>query len=191
MARHSLFETDPFEFRIEQYEFYKDKRGKIRKKKLPRRFDEVHILPGAFKCRVCETYDFCISQRCLGRPASRAFQWAARRANYRIEVMPEITDKKLKNDYRDLCMTRDTINGLSLKEVAAVWGCTPRTATIHVKAMASECMRKAMEQTQGDPDHPSTPRFTLEEFTRDPREAMIAILTTLIAQIEEQYPDIQ
>lgn len=105
--------------------------------------------------------------------------------------MTEITDKKLKNDYRDLCMLRDRLNGLSMQEISAVWGTTVRTASTHVKAMASECMRKAMEQTQGDPDHPSTPRFTLEEFTRDPREAMIAILTTLIAQIEEQYPDIQ
>jgi hypothetical protein len=52
-------------------------------------------------------------------------------------------------------------------------------------------MRQAMEQTQGDPDHPATMRFTLEEFTRDPRFAMAAIMRSHLAKIEEQFPELQ
>lgn len=105
--------------------------------------------------------------------------------------MAELTDKKIKNDYRDLRMMQDQIDGHPTETIAAAWGCTVRTARSHIKATASECMRQAMEQTQGDPDHPSTPRFTLEEFTKDPRAAMVGIMQTHIAAIEEKYPGIQ
>ena len=105
--------------------------------------------------------------------------------------MAELTDKKIKNDYCDLRMMQDQIDGHPTETIAAAWGCTVRTARSHIKATASECMRQAMEQTQGDPDHPSTPRFTLEEFTKDPRAAMVGIMQTHIAAIEEKYPGIQ
>lgn len=97
-------------------------------------------------------------------------------------------EKVIKDTYRDLCMMRDRINGASLKEVALAWGCTTRTASRHIKLTASECMRQAMEQTQGDPDHPSTPRFTVEEFTKDPRAAMVAIMEEHISRLEKQFP---
>lgn len=100
-------------------------------------------------------------------------------------------DKKIIDDYRDLCMMRDRIGGASIQEVATVWGCTVRTASRHIKAVASECMRQAMEQTQGDPDHPSTPRFTVEDFTKDPRAAMVAIMGELIKRIEKTYPGVK
>ena len=100
-------------------------------------------------------------------------------------------DPKIKNTYRDLCMMRDRIHGMTIKEIAAVWGCTARTASNRINATASECMRQAMEQTQGDPDHPSTPRFTVEEFTLDPRAAMVAIMEEHIAAIEERFPDVR
>ena len=88
-------------------------------------------------------------------------------------------------------MFRDRMRGESLKEVADIWGCTVRFASRHINAVASECMRQAMEQTQGDPDHPSTPRFTVEDFTKDPRAAMVAIMDELIERIEKQYPGIK
>jgi hypothetical protein len=105
--------------------------------------------------------------------------------------MESITDKKLKEDYRDLRMMQDQIDGHPIEAISAAWGCTVRTARAHIKATASECMRQAMEQTQGDPDHPSTPRFKLEEFTKDPRSAMVAIMRNHIAAIEEKYPGLQ
>ena len=105
--------------------------------------------------------------------------------------MNEIKDEKVKRDYRDLRMMQDTTDGHPVKEIAAAWGITPATAGKRIKAVASECMRQAMEQTQGDPDHPSTPRWTLEEFTRDPRAAMLAIMRGHIAAIEERYKGIQ
>lgn len=105
--------------------------------------------------------------------------------------MRDINDKKIENDYRDLRMMQDQIDGHPIETIAAAWGCTVRTARSHIKATASEMMRQAMEQTQGDPDHPSTPRFTIEEFTKDPRAAMVALMRTHIAAIEEKYSDLQ
>ncbi len=105
--------------------------------------------------------------------------------------METIVDKKIQDDYRDLRMMQDKIDGHPAETIAAAWGCTVRRARSRVKAMASECMRQAMEQTQGDPDHPSSPRFTLEEFTKDPRAAMVAVMRTHIAAIEEKYPGLQ
>ncbi len=100
-------------------------------------------------------------------------------------------DRKIKDDYRDLCMMRDRIHGMTLKEIAMVWGCTVRTASSRINKVASECMRQAMEQTQGDPDHPAAVRFTVEEFTKDPRGAMVAIMEEHIAGIEERFPDVR
>ena len=105
--------------------------------------------------------------------------------------METITDKKVRDDYRDLRMMQDQIDGHSIETISAAWGLTVRTARARIKAIASECMRQAMEQTQGDPDHPSTTRFTLEEFTLDPRSAMVGIMRTHIAAIEEKYPGVQ
>jgi len=105
--------------------------------------------------------------------------------------MREITDKKIADDYRDLRMMQDKIDGHPIAHIATAWGCSNRVAMSHVKATASECMRQAMEQTQGDPDHPAVSRFTLEEFTKDPRAAMVAIMRSHIAAIEEKYKEIQ
>ena len=105
--------------------------------------------------------------------------------------MREITDKKTATDYRDLRMMQDTIDGHPMEHIAVAWGCSKRVASSHVKAIASECMRQAMEQTQGDPDHPAITRFTVEEFTRDPRAAMVGIMRSHIAAIEEKYREIQ
>lgn len=99
--------------------------------------------------------------------------------------------QQIHNDYRDLRMMKDRMEGVSLKEIALAWGCTVRTASKHIQTVASECMRQAMEQTQGDPDHPSTPRFTVEEFTKDPRGAMIAIMNGHLKTIEERFPDVK
>jgi len=106
-------------------------------------------------------------------------------------TMDRINDKKTKDDYRDLRMMQDRIDGHPIAAIACAWGCTVRTASAHIKAIASECMRQAMTQTQGDPEHPATPRFTLEEFTTDPRSAMVAIMRSHIAAIEEKYPGVQ
>lgn len=100
-------------------------------------------------------------------------------------------DQSIKKDYNKLLMTRDRIRGATIKEIGEMWGVTARTASRYVNATASECMRKAMEQTQGDPDHPSTPRFTVEEFTTDPRAAMVAILLEHITAVERQFPGVK
>ena len=99
--------------------------------------------------------------------------------------------KTLTNDYRDLCMLRDTLRGMSMKEISMTWGCTVRTAGNHVKAMASDMMRAVFVATQGDTEHPSSPLWTIEEFTVDPRGCLIAMTNTHIENIEQQYPRIK
>ena len=99
--------------------------------------------------------------------------------------------KTLTNDYRDLCMLRDAMRGMSMHEISLVWGCTVRTANNHVKAMASDMMRAVFVATQGDTEHPATPRWTIEEFTSDPRGCLIAMTETHIGNIERQYPRIK
>ena len=99
--------------------------------------------------------------------------------------------KSLQDDYRDLCMLRDMLRGLTMKELSVLWGCTVRVANNHVKAMASDMMRAVFVATQGDPEHPSSPRWTLEEFTKDPRGCLIAMTNTHIENIEGQYPRIK
>lgn len=100
-------------------------------------------------------------------------------------------DKKIKQEYNRHLMTRDRISGATVKEIAEMYGVTASTAGRYINAVASECMRQAMAQTQGDPDHPSTPRFTVEEFTTDPRAAMVAILLEHITAIERKFPGVK
>lgn len=97
----------------------------------------------------------------------------------------------LQNDYRDLCMLRDMLEGENAKAIAMAWGCTSRTATSHIKAMGSEMMRQVFVATQGDPEHPSTPRWTLEEFTADPRACLASMTATHIDNLERAYPSLK
>ena len=99
--------------------------------------------------------------------------------------------KSLLTDYRDLCMLRDMMRGHSVKEIALMMGCTTRTASIHIKTMASNMMREAFVNTQGDPEHPANPRWTLEEFSHDPRGCLIAMTDMHIENIEKTYPRIK
>lgn len=100
-------------------------------------------------------------------------------------------DKQVKLTYRNLCMMRDRIHGLTVREIASVWGVSVRVVSSGINRVASGCMRDAMTQTQGDPEHPATPRFTVEEFTTDPRGAMVAIMEERISKIEELYPSVK
>lgn len=99
--------------------------------------------------------------------------------------------KSLTDDYRDLRMLRDSMRGMPMKEIALVWGTTVRTANNHIKAMASDMMRAVFVATQGDIEHPSSPRWTIEEFTSDPRSCLIAMTDTHIENIERTYPRIK
>jgi len=96
--------------------------------------------------------------------------------------------KTLTDDYRDLCMLRDMLSGASVKEIALMWGCTARTASTHIKTMGSDMMRAVFVAVQGDPEHPAEPRWTLEEFTKDPRGCLVSMTNTYIENIERQYP---
>jgi hypothetical protein len=100
-------------------------------------------------------------------------------------------DPKIVNEYRSLLMMRECLAGELVKDIAARYGVTARTASQRIKAAATACMREAMRQTQGDPEHPATVRFTVEEFTADPREAMDAMMRTFINVIETRYPQIK
>ena len=94
----------------------------------------------------------------------------------------------LQNDYRDLCMLRDRMQGESVKAISMAWGCTVRTANNHLKSTASEMMRQVFVATQGDPEHPSNPRWTIEEFTGDPRACLVLMTATHIDNLERAYP---
>jgi hypothetical protein len=96
--------------------------------------------------------------------------------------------RELRNDYRDLCMLRDMLCGHTTKEIALMWGCTTRTALKHIRATGSEMMRQVFVATQGDPEHPGTSRWTIEEFTANPRSCLVAMTFTHIENLEKQYP---
>jgi len=99
--------------------------------------------------------------------------------------------KTLRDDYRDLCMLRDMLRGHSTKELALKWDCTPRTVNRHIKQMSFNMMRSVFRSIQGDPEHPSTPRWTVEEFCNDSRGCLITMTDTHIAGIERTYPRIK
>ena len=94
----------------------------------------------------------------------------------------------LQNDYRDLCLLRERLEGVPVKSLALAWGCTVRTVNSHLKETASEMMRQVFVATQGDPEHPSSPRWTIEEFTADPRACLALMTTTHIDNLERAYP---
>ncbi len=94
----------------------------------------------------------------------------------------------VRDQHRDLLMMRAIMGGKPYRAVAAVYGVTSRTCSRRVKDIASEMMRQAMEQTQGDPEHPATVRWTVEEFCADSRSCMIAMMAHHLEQIEKQYP---
>lgn len=96
--------------------------------------------------------------------------------------------KQLRAEYRDLCMLRDTLAGTPMRGIAHLWGCTVRTANKHVKAMASEMMREVFVNVQGDPEHPAQTRWTVEDFTQDPRGCLVAMTRTQIERLEQSYP---
>jgi len=96
--------------------------------------------------------------------------------------------RKLRDDYRDLCMLREQLQGEHIKAIAMAWGCTTRTANKHIKAMASEMMREVFVNVQGDPEHPAVARWTVEDFTTDPRGCLVAMTRTQIEKLEATYP---
>ena len=100
----------------------------------------------------------------------------------------EMLDAKLKDEYRDLCMMRDRMEGAPMKTVAVTWGCTARTANLRIRKMAYEMMQLAMKATQAEPDHPTDARFTVEEFTADPRGSMASMMRETIARLEREFP---
>jgi len=93
----------------------------------------------------------------------------------------------LQDDYRDLCILRDRLAGCTVKEIALLWGCTVRVANNRIKAAAAEMMREVFKATQGDPDHPASPRWTIEEFTADPRACLVLMTTYHIDKLRETY----
>lgn len=101
----------------------------------------------------------------------------------KLEDVPAI----VRDRYRDLLMMREVSLGAKFKDVAATYGLSPRTVSMRVKTMASEMMREAMTQTQGDPNHPAEVRWTVEEFTRDPRGCMNAMMKHHIELLEHEW----
>lgn len=97
----------------------------------------------------------------------------------------------LVNDYRDLRILRERMEGKPVKSLAMVWGCSVRTINSHLKATASEMMRQVFVATQGDPEHPSSPRWTIEEFTADPRDCLKSMTLSHIENLERSYPDLK
>lgn len=102
----------------------------------------------------------------------------------------DIFDAKLRDQYRDLQMMKSVMEGKAIKFVAAATGISPRTCRRRVNIMAGEMMRRVMEQTQGDPDHPAEVRYTVEEFTANPRGCLVSIMQDTIREIERQFPDL-
>lgn len=94
----------------------------------------------------------------------------------------------VRDQYRDLLMMQAITLGHPYKEVAAKYAISPRTCSRRVKDIASECMRQAMEQTQGDPDHPAAVRWTVEEFCADSRGCMVAMMKHHISKLEGEHP---
>lgn len=95
---------------------------------------------------------------------------------------------KVRDLYRDLLMMQHIMQGHPYKKVAASYAVSARTCSRRVKDIASECMRQAMEQTQGDPDHPAQVRWTVEEFCADSRGCMIVMMKHHITELEREHP---
>lgn len=102
----------------------------------------------------------------------------------RLEDIPAT----VRDLYRDLQMMQAMTLGHSYKDVASNYGVSARTCSRRVKDIASECMRQAMEQTQGDPDHPAQVRWTVEEFCADSRGCMVVMMKHHIEQLEGEHP---
>lgn len=100
----------------------------------------------------------------------------------------EMLNAKLRDEYRDLQMMEQVMEGAPIKSVAELYGVSPRLCRARVNTIASEMMRRVMLNTQGDPDHPSTVRFTVEEFTNNPRGCLQSMLQDSIREIENQFP---
>ena len=100
----------------------------------------------------------------------------------------EMLDAKLKDEYRDLLMLRERMQGATIKSVAVRWGCTDRTASWRIRSTGYEMMQLAMKATQADPEHPANARFTVEDFTGDPRSCMAAMMRDTIAKLEREFP---
>lgn len=105
-----------------------------------------------------------------------------------MKKVSELLDAKLADEFRDLVMMREVMEGMSIKYVAACHGISPRTCRRRVQLIGSEMMRRVMEATQGDPDHPANARWTVEEFTADPRGCMHAMMMDTIRKIETRFP---
>ena len=97
---------------------------------------------------------------------------------------------KVRDLHRDLQMMHAIMQGHAYTKVAASFGVSPRTCSRRVKDIASEMMRQAMEQTQGDPDHPAQVRWTVEQFCADSRACMIVMMKHHIEQLEGEHPQL-
>lgn len=97
---------------------------------------------------------------------------------------------KVRDLHRDLLMMQHITLGHPYKQVAASYGVSPRTCSRRVKDIASEMMRQAMEQTQGDPDHPAQVRWTVEEFCADSRGCMMVMMKHHLAELEREHPQL-
>ena len=100
----------------------------------------------------------------------------------------EMLDAKLRDEYRDLQMMEQVMEGAPIKSVAELYAVSPRTCRNRVNTIASEMMRRVMVSTQGDPEHPATVRFTVEEFTNNPRGCLQSMMHDTIRELEKQFP---
>jgi hypothetical protein len=100
----------------------------------------------------------------------------------------EMLDAKLRDQHRDLKMMREVMGGRAIANVASDYGLSPRTCRNRVNTIGTTMMRAVMAATQGDPEHPSTVRFTVEEFTNNPRGCLKAMMDDTIRELEQQFP---
>lgn len=97
------------------------------------------------------------------------------------------TNPEILAEYTDLLMLAQRLRGMDYKQIGTIFGISPREADVRIEAIASECMRQAMEATRGDPNHPQKGLFALEDFSSDPRKCMQVMMERRLKIIEDRY----
>lgn len=97
----------------------------------------------------------------------------------------------LRQHYRDLKMMAQIINGFDYKAIAMLWGVSVAVAMERVKSVAFEIMRIVMANVKANPDHPAPARWTVDEFTKDPRGCMVAMMRDEIRKLEAEWPELK
>lgn len=101
--------------------------------------------------------------------------------------MLNTSDEQVLGEYTDLLMLKQRLRGLDHQQIGQIFDLSSVAVEARIEAIASECMREAMEATRGDPAHPQPGLFKLEDFSADPRQCMQVMMERRLNAIETRF----